>query len=79
MWLYAIGVWQMATFQRNTLICGRNCVNRNGKRDIFYDDYDYACNVREDFDIKHWGQYHDLYLKTDILLLPDVFENFRDT
>ena len=33
----------------------------------------------EIFEINHLGEYHDLYVRCDTLLLADVFEKFRDT
>ena len=30
------------------------------------------------FNNKNLGDYHYLYVQSDILLLPDVFENFRN-
>ena len=41
-------------------------------------DYEHAQKVLEVFEIKYLGEYHDLYVQSDTLLLVDVFENFRD-
>ena len=37
----------------------------------------YARRDCKGFEIKSLGEYHDLYLRSDVLLLADVFENFR--
>ena len=44
----------------------------------FYSEKDYLHAVKtwNNFEMKSMGYYHDLYLKTDMLLLADVFEKF---
>ena len=41
-------------------------------------DYRHGNNVFKRFDLENLGDYNDLYVQSDTLLLADVLENFRD-
>ena len=47
--------------------------------DISDSDYQHAEKVWAEYNIQNMGEYHDLYLESDVLILADVFESFRKT
>ena len=46
--------------------------------DITDADYAHTKRVCKNFEIKNLGEYYDLYVHSDTLLLVDVFEDFRN-
>ena len=38
-------------------------------------EYEHTQNVWKTFSLRDMGEYHDLYLRSDIILLADVFQN----
>ena len=60
------------------VIVGNDLVKYHYQEDISDIDYRHANNVFKRFKLENLGDYHDLYVKSDTLLLADVFNNFRD-
>ena len=64
-------------FSEEKLSPKKNFFNRLNETHISDEDFDHAQNVWEKFGLKNMGEYHDLYLKSEVLLLADLFEEFR--
>ena len=52
--------------------------NNLNMEDITDADYAHAKRVRKDFEIKNLGEYHDLYVHSNTLVLADVSENCKN-
>ena len=65
-------------FNETELADKESFYNELNKEHITDEDYVHAQKVWKEFNLKNVGEYHDLYVQSDTLLLADVFENFRD-
>ena len=65
-------------FKKQSLPKKTSFFSRLKQEKISDEDFFHAQKVWKEFELKNMGDYHDLYLKTDVLLLADVLENFRN-
>nr|XP_034322790.1 uncharacterized protein LOC117688689 [Crassostrea gigas] len=65
-------------FQETTLPPQQAFYNDLDGKTVSDQDYLHAQWVWDVFNIQNLGQYHDLYMETDVHLLADVFKNFRN-
>ena len=70
---------QMDSWERfnETLLLNKKAFNSElNLEDCTNEDYTHYQKVFEELKLKNIGDYHDLYVQCDTLLLADVFENF---
>ena len=64
-------------FEETTLPPASSFYSKLNMSGVSDQDYEHACKVWRDFGIRNLGEYHDLYLGTDVILLANLFESFR--
>ena len=65
-------------FNETALLPKKDFYSNLNLEDISHEDYKHAQKVWDVFEIKNLGEYHDLYVQNDTLLLSYVYENFRN-
>ena len=65
-------------FNENALPPKKDFYSNSNLEDISDEDYKHAQKVWDVFETKNLGEYHDLYVQSDTLLLSDIFEDFRN-
>ena len=66
-------------FNETMLPSKESCYSEFNLENITDEDYDHAQKVWDTFKTKNLGEYHDLYVQSDTLLLSDIFEKLTDT
>lgn len=69
----------LAVFDETALPTRDQFFSKLSESSITESEYEHAEQIWKLFEIRSLGEYHDLYLATDVLLLADLFENFRST
>ena len=69
-------IWER--FSETSLPSKEDFYSNLNMEDISDVDYRHANNVIKRFKLENLGNYHDLYVQSDTLILADVFNNFRD-
>ena len=64
-------------FEKRQLPKKTSFFSRLNQEKVSDENYQRAQRVWEEFEIKNMGEFHDLYLLSDVLLLADVMESFR--
>ena len=65
-------------FNETTLPKKEKFYSNLSMKDITEADDKHGKTICKDFEIKNLSQNHDLYVKSDLLLLADVFKHFRN-
>ena len=68
----------LGKIQLNIVTSKRSLYSHLNMEDITDTDYMHAKKFCKDFEVNKLGEYHDLFVQSDTLLLADVFEDFRN-